>query len=165
MLQMSSRVRYEQLLQTADWRAFSWRCKSVVGFQCEHCATRGEEKLETHHWWYESGRMPWEVEPGQVCVMCGECHASMHAEWETLKRYVLTQMGETPEARLFLRLFRRWLFRGFTAERLRALNVQLMTGRQDGGGPLASGVASVVAGVLGVVSNGQEIGARDEGLA
>lgn len=148
------RLRYDDLLKTAEWRVFSWECKQRVGFKCAFCTVTGEAKLQTHHWWYEAGKYPWDVAWGQVCVMCAECHAVMHREFETFKRYVLTTQGETPGAREGIRWFRRYVFAGFTPEGFTRYNARLLLGEEHVGAVGAAAVR-VLAGVL-VTSNGRE---------
>jgi len=150
------RLRYDDLLKTAEWRVFSWEQKRDAGFKCAFCVTLGEARLQTHHWWYEAGQYPWCVSRGQVCVMCGPCHEVLHREFETFKRHVLTSMGETPGARQFIRWFRRHLFAGFTPEGFTRFNARLLLGDEQTG-PVGSEVAKVLAGVLATSNQDEEM--------
>lgn len=146
---MTNRLRYDDLLKTAEWRVFSYECKESAGFRCAFCDVVGADKLQTHHWWYEATRFPWEVERGQVAVMCAECHGVLHREWETLKRYVLAHGGETPAMREGLRWFRRWIFAGLTPEGFTRLNARLLIGT-EGTSETAANAARVLAGIVTV---------------
>ena len=141
----SRRARYDALLKTVEWQVFTYERKRAAGFKCEACPTQGERNLQTHHWWYDVSRMPWEVEPGQVCVLCSVCHDGLTRQWEAFKAVIEGRWasGEL-RAGAFLQLVRRYMWGGFTPQSFGEFTARLGLGV---GGPLGPVAMHAVAGL------------------
>ena len=96
---------YQEQINSDQWRSFARDIRRTRPF-CETCR-RADVQLEVHHLFYEFERKLWEYEPGEVMVLCRECHQSITAE---------------------LKSFRKNVFRYFTGETLKILNGVLAVG-------------------------------------
>ena len=79
-----ARARYANLLNSFEWRSFTQQMKRAKGGRCELCRARAN--LNTHHNYYDSQRLPWEYDAGEVRVLCNSCHQAFEAALKDFRK-------------------------------------------------------------------------------
>lgn len=82
--------RYQQLLNTPEWKEFSARIKRTRNF-CFYCH-RSDVALEVHHPFYDRDRKPWEYHDDEVITCCRACHREMEDQLKKFRTYVFRHM-------------------------------------------------------------------------
>ena len=67
---------YNEELQSREWEAYRNFILTVKGSVCEVCGKR--TWLQIHHKAYKKGSKAWEYLPGEVVVLCRDCHENIH---------------------------------------------------------------------------------------
>jgi hypothetical protein len=81
---MATRITYKEQLLHPNWQRKRLEMLDAANFECSSCGAT-EKTLHVHHKRYIKGRMVWEYEQEDLAVLCDECHASEHANADTLK--------------------------------------------------------------------------------
>lgn len=69
---------YRALLLDPRWRIRRQQVLEAKGRKCEGCGS--VSRLEVHHGFYVSGRMPWDYPDSALHVLCHDCHKDEHQE-------------------------------------------------------------------------------------
>lgn len=75
-----TREEYENLLQSDYWKGYSYSLIKERNFTCEDCGRSFPDKrnmLQVHHLVYRDVN-PWSYRPGELVVLCRECHQRRH---------------------------------------------------------------------------------------
>jgi hypothetical protein len=72
-------MTYSEKLQDPRWQKKRLEIMSRDGFECVNCFSK-TNTLTVHHFYYISGRMPWEYPNGSMKTICRECHKTLHDE-------------------------------------------------------------------------------------
>lgn len=75
-----TREEYENLLQSDYWKGYSYSLIKERNFTCEDCGRSFPDKrnmLQVHHLVYRDVN-PWSYRPGELVVLCRECHQKRH---------------------------------------------------------------------------------------
>jgi hypothetical protein len=72
-------MTYSEKLQHPQWQKKRLQIMSRDGFQCVKCSSE-TNTLTVHHFYYVSGRMPWEYPGGSMATMCRKCHFEGHED-------------------------------------------------------------------------------------
>lgn len=78
---------YFELLKDPRWQRRRLEILQRSDFECEGCCST-EKTLHVHHKIYRKGAMPWEYEDFELQALCEDCHASEHAQRESLNEAV-----------------------------------------------------------------------------
>jgi hypothetical protein len=78
---------YAELLADPRWRIKRENVYRRAGYACEDCGAKGV-RLQAHHTYYESGRLPWDYPDDDFRCLCEECHGYFHDVKAGLDRYV-----------------------------------------------------------------------------
>lgn len=70
-------MTYSEKLQDPRWQKKRLEIMSRDGFRCIKCESE-TNTLTVHHFYYVSGRMPWEYSRGSMATMCRKCHSEAH---------------------------------------------------------------------------------------
>jgi hypothetical protein len=70
-------MTYSEKLQDPRWQKKRLEIMSRDGFQCVKCLSE-TNTLTVHHFYYVSGRMPWEYPGGAMATLCRKCHTAAH---------------------------------------------------------------------------------------
>jgi hypothetical protein len=70
-------MTYSEKLQHPKWQKKRLEIMSRDGFQCVKCSSE-TNTLTVHHFYYISGRMPWEYPSQSMVTFCKKCHLSSH---------------------------------------------------------------------------------------
>jgi hypothetical protein len=70
-------MTYSEKLQHPQWQKKRLEIMSRDGFRCVKCDSE-TNTLTVHHFYYVSGRMPWEYPRGSMATMCRNCHFEGH---------------------------------------------------------------------------------------
>lgn len=74
-------LRYEEYINSPEWRARAEVCKAAAGYRCRVC--NGQHRLNAHHRTYE--RLGNE-DPDDLTCLCDRCHTLYHENRRLLKR-------------------------------------------------------------------------------
>ena len=101
-------MTYSEKLQDPRWQKKRLEIMSRDGFQCVKCLSE-TNTLTVHHFYYVSGRMPWEYPNLSMATLCQQCHLYTHkmsrsfghistswelsASWEIQRQIQLSQQG------------------------------------------------------------------------
>jgi hypothetical protein len=66
-------MTYIEKLQDPQWQKKRLEIMSRDGFQCIKCSSK-TNTLTVHHFYYISGRMPWEYPSQSMVTLCRKCH-------------------------------------------------------------------------------------------
>jgi len=66
-------MTYIEKLQDPQWQKKRLEIMSRDGFQCIKCSSK-TNTLTVHHFYYISGRMPWEYPDQSMVTLCRKCH-------------------------------------------------------------------------------------------
>lgn len=79
--------RYQQLLQTNEWKKKRLSVLERDNFKCRQCGQKNFN-LQVHHTLYIEGRKPWEYLKKYLITLCGTCHQQEHdtVEIKVLKK-------------------------------------------------------------------------------
>jgi hypothetical protein len=77
-------MSYADLLKDPRWQKKRLEILEASAWKCERCDDKTTE-LHVHHKRYIKGKMPWEYESGDLCVLCGPHHEEWHADSENLQ--------------------------------------------------------------------------------
>jgi len=66
-------MTYSEKLQHPRWQKKRLEIMSRDGFQCIKCSSK-TNTLTVHHFYYISGRMPWEYPDQSMVTLCRKCH-------------------------------------------------------------------------------------------
>src|SRR4051812_896052 len=69
---------YKELLKDEAWKAKRLRILERDRHTCKNCSKKGG-RLEVHHLYYLSGRLPWQYPNSALVSLCPDCHHSEHA--------------------------------------------------------------------------------------
>ena len=72
-------MTYSEKLQDPRWQKKRLQIMSRDGFRCVKCLSE-TNTLTIHHFYYVSGRMPWEYPGGSMATMCRKCHFEGHED-------------------------------------------------------------------------------------
>lgn len=67
-------MTYSEKLQHPQWQKKRLEIMSRDGFQCINCSSQ-TSTLTVHHFYYISGRMPWEYPDQSMVTLCRDCHS------------------------------------------------------------------------------------------
>jgi hypothetical protein len=70
-------MTYSEKLQDPRWQKKRLEIMSRDEFKCVKCSSE-TNTLTVHHFYYVSGRMPWEYPGGSMATMCRKCHSEAH---------------------------------------------------------------------------------------
>ena len=70
-------MTYSEKLQHPQWQKKRLEIMSRDGFRCVKCASE-TNTLTVHHFYYVTGRMPWEYPKASMATMCRNCHSEAH---------------------------------------------------------------------------------------
>lgn len=70
-------MSYSEQLKDPRWQKKRLEILSRDKFACIYCGD-GTETLHVHHWYYVSGRDPWEYPEWSMQTLCESCHGSVH---------------------------------------------------------------------------------------
>jgi hypothetical protein len=76
-------VSYADLLKDPRWQKRRLEVLADRGWKCERCDDKTTE-LHVHHKRYLKGKMPWEYEDVDLCVLCSVHHEQWHKDMENL---------------------------------------------------------------------------------
>lgn len=82
-------MSYSDLLKDPRWQRKRLEVLGERDWQCQCCNSK-EKTLHVHHKHYRRGAMPWEYEPGELLVLCEQCHEELTAATNLLKRILYT---------------------------------------------------------------------------
>lgn len=88
--QIISQTRYNELLQSDEWKDFSRSIRRARGNVCQ-CCRLGDKPTQTHHIFYD-GRKPWEYDPEDVVLLCDTCHKEIEMELRRFRRSVFRRL-------------------------------------------------------------------------
>jgi hypothetical protein len=72
-------MTYSEKLQHPKWQKKRLEIMSRDSFRCVKCASE-TNTLTVHHFYYVTGRMPWEYPNGSMATMCRNCHFEGHED-------------------------------------------------------------------------------------
>lgn len=67
-------MTYSEKLKDPRWQKKRLEIMSRDGFQCINCSSK-TSTLTVHHFYYISGRMPWEYPDQSMATLCHDCHS------------------------------------------------------------------------------------------
>ena len=70
-------MTYSEKLQHPMWQKKRLEIMSRDEFKCVKCSSE-TNTLTVHHFYYVSGRMPWDYPGGSMATMCRKCHTAAH---------------------------------------------------------------------------------------
>lgn len=70
-------MTYSEQLKHPNWQRRRLERLSDANFTCESCADT-QKTLHVHHRRYLKGRMAWEYDDEDLCVLCEDCHEEEH---------------------------------------------------------------------------------------
>ena len=73
---MIRQYKYEEELQSEEWKSLRSRLIAERGGKCEICG--GHDTLQVHHLSYEEGKKAWEYPDDNFLVLCKKCHEKLH---------------------------------------------------------------------------------------
>ena len=79
-------MTYSEKLQHPQWQKKRLEIMSRDGFQCVKCSSE-TNTLTVHHFYYVSGRMPWQYPMGSMATMCRKCHFECHEDTQSFPRF------------------------------------------------------------------------------
>lgn len=82
-------VPYKEQIKHPLWQKKRLEILNEKGFQCQMCGAE-DKQLHVHHKFYKKGAMIWDYESEDLLVLCSDCHASIHAKKELLKKLIDT---------------------------------------------------------------------------
>lgn len=94
-----NQVQYSEKLHGLEWREFRDRHKDR---SCAFCKTDDRTKLQLHHWFYESGKEPWEYDREDMVTLCNSCHYELHMCMNHFRRFVIPKAR--PDCLAFMRV-------------------------------------------------------------
>lgn len=68
---------YLKLLRDPRWQKLRLRALEAAGWKCTKCPD-SQKTLHVHHPFYDAGKMPWEYDTSELCVLCDDCHTKEH---------------------------------------------------------------------------------------
>lgn len=74
---MVKKMSYAEQLRHPEWQKKRLEVLQWADWTCLECGTK-EITLHVHHRHYVKGRMAWEYEPGELTVLCEDCHEEEH---------------------------------------------------------------------------------------
>jgi hypothetical protein len=84
---------YRQLLQTDEWKEFSEQFKERHQFACQVCHRgRPEVQVQTHHYFYDGTREPWEYPDNELACLCEWCHKAIHEQLQSFRKHVFCHL-------------------------------------------------------------------------
>lgn len=89
---VTSREAFFALYKDDRWKQFSRRVRDFHANQCHECRAT-DKQTQVHHWKYYPGRMPWEYDMGEVCVICADCHERYHEHLQNFRKYIFPRLG------------------------------------------------------------------------
>ena len=72
-------MTYSEKLQDPRWQKKRLEIMSRDMFRCVKCDDE-TNTLTVHHFYYISGRNPWEYQSNSMQTLCRDCHAEIHDE-------------------------------------------------------------------------------------
>ena len=72
-------MTYSEKLQHPQWQKMRLKIMSRDKFQCVKCDSE-TNTLTVHHFYYISGRQPWEYPMSSMYTLCRQCHTEGHDE-------------------------------------------------------------------------------------
>ena len=72
-------MTYSEKLQDPRWQKKRLEIMSRDGFRCIKCESE-TNTLTVHHFYYISGRQPWEYPDASMHTLCRQCHTEGHDE-------------------------------------------------------------------------------------
>jgi hypothetical protein len=79
-------MTYSEKLQHPQWQKKRLEIMSRDSFRCVKCASE-TNTLTVHHFYYVTGRMPWEYPNGSMATMCRNCHFEGHEDSSTFPTF------------------------------------------------------------------------------
>jgi hypothetical protein len=79
-------MTYSEKLQHPQWQKKRLEIMSRDSFRCVKCASE-TNTLTVHHFYYVTGRMPWEYPNGSMATMCRNCHFEGHKDSSTFPTF------------------------------------------------------------------------------
>jgi hypothetical protein len=79
-------MTYSEKLQHPQWQKKRLEIMSRDSFRCVKCASE-TNTLTVHHFYYVTGRMPWEYPNGSMATMCRNCHFKGHEDSSTFPTF------------------------------------------------------------------------------
>ena len=79
-------MTYSEKLQHPQWQKKRLEIMSRDSFRCVKCASE-TNTLTVHHFYYVTGRMPWEYPNGSMATMCRNCHFECHEDSSTFPTF------------------------------------------------------------------------------
>jgi hypothetical protein len=79
-------MTYSEKLQDPRWQKKRLEIMSRDEFKCVKCSSE-TNTLTVHHFYYVTGRMPWEYPNGSMATMCRNCHFEGHADSSTFPTF------------------------------------------------------------------------------
>lgn len=74
-----AKLTYSEQLRHPNWQRKRLEALQRSDFTCERCDDK-ETTLNVHHRRYVKGRLAWEYDLSDLCVLCEPCHAVEHDE-------------------------------------------------------------------------------------
>ena len=72
-------MTYSEKLKDPQWQKKRLEIMSRDGFRCIKCESESNT-LTVHHFYYISGRQPWEYPNASMHTLCRQCHTEGHDE-------------------------------------------------------------------------------------
>lgn len=69
---------YSAKLRDPRWQRKRLELLHSARWKCDECSSE-ERELNVHHYWYESGKDPWDYPRKCYAVLCDICHNAWHA--------------------------------------------------------------------------------------
>ena len=87
-------MSYASQLRHPSWQKRRLEMLDRAGFECSNCGD-AESPLHVHHRQYFKGRKVWEYSDEELCVLCEDCHAQEHGDWDGIKK-IISETGARP---------------------------------------------------------------------
>lgn len=71
-----NKQEYKELLKLPEWQAKRMRILKRDQFICTGCGKK--TRLQVHHKYYESDKLPWEYPDKALVTLCSTCHKKEH---------------------------------------------------------------------------------------
>ena len=79
-------MTYSEKLKDPRWQKTRLEIMSRDGFKCVKCDDK-TSTLTVHHFYYVSGRMPWDYPKSSMATLCVECHNEAHEDTLTFPKF------------------------------------------------------------------------------
>lgn len=81
-------MTYKEKLLDPRWQKKRLEILERDNWTCGHCGDT-ETTLHVHHFYYEKGKDPWEIDDYGLMAVCADCHAVNHLKMTELEKSLL----------------------------------------------------------------------------